>query len=96
MSRVRVFVPRDATACALGADRVAAMIEALAAERGLELELVRNGSRGAFWLEPLVEVETPAGRMAFSFHGEMVDVPHLKRAQALLARARQIKDAQQD
>jgi len=65
MSRVRVFVPRDATACALGADRVAATIGDLAAKRGLDLELVRNGSRGAFWLEPLVEVETAAGRMAF-------------------------------
>lgn len=49
--------------------------------------------------EELVEAfaqQQTAGRMAFSFHGEMVDVPHLKRAQALLARARQIKDAQQD
>jgi formate dehydrogenase iron-sulfur subunit len=65
MSRTRVFVPRDATACALGADRVAAAIATLAEQRGIELELVRNGSRGAFWLEPLVEVESAAGRMAF-------------------------------
>ena len=65
MSGVRVFVPRDATACALGADRVAARIVEEAAHRGIELKLVRNGSRGAFWLEPLVEVETPRGRMGF-------------------------------
>ena len=65
MSSVRVFVPRDATACALGADRVAARIVEEASRRGIELELVRNGSRGAFWLEPLVEVDTPQGRMAF-------------------------------
>ncbi len=61
MSAVRVFVPRDATACALGADRVAAAIAEGAAGRGIEIELLRNGSRGAFWLEPLVEVETPPG-----------------------------------
>jgi formate dehydrogenase iron-sulfur subunit len=65
MSALRVFVPRDATACALGADRVAAAIAEIATDRGVELELIRNGSRGAFWLEPLVEVETPTGRLAF-------------------------------
>ena len=51
-----VFVPRDATALALGADAVAAAIAAEAARRGLDVRLVRNGSRGMFWLEPLVEV----------------------------------------
>jgi formate dehydrogenase iron-sulfur subunit len=62
---VRVFVPRDATACALGADAVADSILHGALGRGIEIELVRNGSRGAFWLDPLVEVETDAGRLAF-------------------------------
>ena len=62
---VKVYVPRDATACALGADAVAAAIVAEAAGRGVDIELVRNGSRGAFWLEPLVEVESADGRAAF-------------------------------
>lgn len=62
---VKVYVPRDATACALGADAVAESIARGAAGRGIEIELVRNGSRGAFWLDPLVEVETDAGRLAF-------------------------------
>ncbi|NIC05288.1 formate dehydrogenase beta subunit [Billgrantia bachuensis] len=62
---VRIFVPRETTALALGADEVAAQIEAEAAARGVEIELVRNGSRGLFWLEPLVEVETAAGRIAY-------------------------------
>ena len=61
----RVFVPGDTTACALGADRVAATIARLADKAGLPVELVRNGSRGAFWLEPLVEVETEGQRIAF-------------------------------
>ncbi len=61
----RVFVPGDATACALGADAVAAAIAEQAQARGLAIELVRNGSRGLFWLEPLVEVETAAGRVAY-------------------------------
>ncbi|NVK41017.1 MAG: NADH-quinone oxidoreductase subunit NuoF [Oceanospirillaceae bacterium] len=61
----KIFVPCDTTALAMGADEVAARIEATASARGAEIELVRNGSRGLFWLEPMVEVETPAGRIAF-------------------------------
>ncbi len=62
---IRVYVPGDATACALGADEVAECIRDGAAGRGIDLEVIRNGSRGAFWLEPLVEVETDQGRMAY-------------------------------
>ncbi len=62
---MRVYVPRDAAARALGADDVAAAVLAEAAKAGVEITLVRNGSRGMVWLEPLVEVETAAGRMGF-------------------------------
>ncbi|MBS0395037.1 MAG: formate dehydrogenase [Proteobacteria bacterium] len=58
----RLYVPKDATARSLGADEVAA---ALAAQLGGAVEIVRTGSRGLFWLEPLVEVETPAGRIGY-------------------------------
>ncbi|EGK71134.1 NAD-dependent formate dehydrogenase beta subunit [Methyloversatilis universalis FAM5] len=61
----RIYVPIDSTALSLGAEKVAKAIAAEAAKRGIAIELVRNGSRGAFWLEPLVEVQTPAGRMAY-------------------------------
>ena len=59
-----VYVPRDATALSLGADRVAQAIAAEAKARNLDIKLVRNGSRGLHWLEPLVEVGTPSGRVA--------------------------------
>ncbi|HVB84330.1 MAG TPA: NADH-ubiquinone oxidoreductase-F iron-sulfur binding region domain-containing protein [Rhodanobacteraceae bacterium] len=62
---VTVYVPRDATAKALGAERVAAAISAEATRRNLAVRLVRNGSRGLFWLEPLVEVATAAGRIGY-------------------------------
>jgi formate dehydrogenase iron-sulfur subunit len=65
MSEFTVHVPRDAAALAAGADDVAAAIAATAAQRGLNVRIVRNGSRGLFWLEPLVEVSTPAGRVAY-------------------------------
>lgn len=62
---IRVFVPCDSTALSVGADQVAAAIQALAIEYQANLQLVRNGSRGLFWLEPLVEVETDDGRVAY-------------------------------
>ncbi len=61
----RVYVPVDAAALSVGAERVARAVERLIDERGADVTLVRNGSRGLFWLEPLVEVETDAGRVAF-------------------------------
>ena len=62
---IKVYVPRDTTACALGADQVADALVREAAARKTEIELIRNGSRGMFWLEPLVEVDTPAGRVGY-------------------------------
>jgi len=61
----RVYVPRDSAALSVGADHVAAAITREAAQRGARIELVRNGSRGMLWLETLVEVETPHGRVAY-------------------------------
>ena len=63
--RARVYVPRDTTALALGADAVAEAFCQQAAASGVAVELVRNGSRGIFWLEPLVEVEREGARIAF-------------------------------
>lgn len=60
-----VYVPCDSSALSLGAEKTAQAIAAEAARRGADIRLVRNGSRGLFWLEPMVEVETPAGRVAY-------------------------------
>jgi formate dehydrogenase iron-sulfur subunit len=76
MSALRVYVPRDASAMAMGAGRVAQTLQREAAARGVELNLVRNGSRGLLWLEPLMEVETSAGRMAYGPVAE-ADIPGL-------------------
>jgi formate dehydrogenase iron-sulfur subunit len=62
---VTVYLPRDSAALAVGADRVARRLTDEAADRGLDVTLVRNGSRGLFWLEPLLEVSTPQGRVAY-------------------------------
>ena len=62
---ITVYVPRDAAARSVGADETAAAIRLEAARRGLDIRIVRNGSRGLLWLEPLVEVATNAGRVAY-------------------------------
>ncbi len=62
---VTVFVPGDSAALAVGANRVADAIAREAAGRNLEVEIVRNGSRGMLWLEVLVEVRTEHGRIAY-------------------------------
>ena len=68
----RVFVPRDAAALALGADGVARALTPHA-------KVVRTGSRGMFWLEPMVEVETARGRVAYG-PVSAADVPGLLAA----------------
>ena len=62
---VTVFVPGDAGAVSLGADDVAGALARECRRRGRPVRVVRNGSRGLYWLEPLVEVVTPAGRVAY-------------------------------
>lgn len=62
---VTIYVPCDAAAVSVGADDVAVAIEGEAERRGLDIHIIRNGSRGMLWLEPLVEVVTPKGRVAY-------------------------------
>lgn len=65
MSQVRIYIPKDSAARSVGADEVTEAIELESVKRGLPITIIRNGSRGALWLEPLVEVETDRGRMAY-------------------------------
>jgi formate dehydrogenase iron-sulfur subunit len=60
-----VYIPRDATAIALGANTTAAAIAREAGIRNLDVKIVRNGSRGAFFLEPMVEVDVGGTRIAY-------------------------------
>ncbi len=60
-----IYIPRDSGALALGAEKVAKAVAAELATRNIEAKIVRNGSRGLYWLEPMVEVETASGRVAY-------------------------------
>ncbi|MDR5855110.1 NADH-ubiquinone oxidoreductase-F iron-sulfur binding region domain-containing protein [Caballeronia sp. LZ062] len=62
----RIYVPCDSSALALGADRIAKAIASEAQQRGIDVQIVRNGSRGLLYLEPLVEVETAQGRVGYA------------------------------
>jgi formate dehydrogenase iron-sulfur subunit len=79
---IKVYVPRDAAALSMGADAVAKAIAAEAKKRNSKIEIVRNGSRGMLWLEPLVEVETSKGRVAYG-PVKPEDVPSLFKANFL-------------
>ena len=61
----RVYIPRDSSALSMGAEKVAVAIALEAKKRGLNIEVIRNGSRGLFWLETMVEVATDQGRVAY-------------------------------
>ncbi|MDJ0911599.1 MAG: NADH-quinone oxidoreductase subunit NuoF [Woeseiaceae bacterium] len=65
MSRVKVFVPRETSAISVGADDVAIAIARKSKQLGTGIELIRNGSWGACWLEPLVEVQVGEQRIAY-------------------------------
>ncbi len=78
----KVFVPCDAAALSMGADAVANAIAAEGKKRKKDVEIVRNGSRGMLFLEPLVEVETEKGRIAYG-PVTAADVPDLFKADFL-------------
>src|SRR5258708_6214974 len=62
---MRIYVSRDAGAVAVGADEVALVLGLAASKRGLDVEIVRTGSRGLYWLEPTIAVATPQGPTGF-------------------------------
>ena len=62
---MRIFVSRDAGAVAVGADEVALALAQAAGQRGIAIEIVRTGSRGLYWLEPLVEIERDGVRVGY-------------------------------
>lgn len=78
----QIFVPCDSGAVSVGAEAVACAIAQEAERRTLEIQIVRNGSRGAYAFEPMVEVATPAGRIAYG-PVTAADVPGLFDANIL-------------
>ncbi|MFR0687789.1 formate dehydrogenase beta subunit [Enterobacterales bacterium AE_CKDN230030158-1A_HGKHYDSX7] len=62
---LRLFVPGDSVARAVGADELTDALVAEAARRQLPLDIQRTSSRGLYWLEPLLEIDSADGRLGF-------------------------------
>lgn len=73
---VTIFIPRDSAALSVGADEVADAIAAEALRHQLDIHIIRTGSRGMYWLEPLVEVATAQGRVGYG-SVRVGDIPSL-------------------
>jgi formate dehydrogenase iron-sulfur subunit len=73
---MKIYVPLDSAAKALGADEIADAIVAEAGARGMTVEVIRYGTLGMIWLEPLIEVETENGRVGYGAM-DQADVPAL-------------------
>ena len=65
MAATKIFVPRETAAISVGADDVALAIARQAKKSGNSIQIIRNGSWGATWLEPLIEVEVAGKRIAY-------------------------------
>ena len=65
MQSIKIYIPMDSAAIAVGADDLVAPIQAMAQAHNASVEIIRNGTRGLLWLEPLVEIETSQGRMGY-------------------------------
>ncbi|MGB0907697.1 MAG: formate dehydrogenase beta subunit [Maricaulaceae bacterium] len=83
---VKIYIPCDAAALSVGANEVAQAVAAL----GEDVTIIRNGSRGMLWLEPLIEVETDDGRIAYG-PVDAADVPSLSEAGFLAGGAHELR-----
>jgi len=61
----KIYISIDTAAVSIGSLTIIQGINQEFRSRGIDATIVRTGSRGLFWLEPLVEVETPAGRVGY-------------------------------
>ncbi|CAM3804711.1 NADP-reducing hydrogenase subunit HndC [Pseudomonas reidholzensis] len=74
-------IPCDSVARAVGADQLAQALTDEAARRQLPVQVQRTSSRGLYWLEPLLELDTAEGRLGFG-PASAEDVPSLLDALA--------------
>ncbi|HUU25214.1 MAG TPA: NADH-quinone oxidoreductase subunit NuoF [Methyloceanibacter sp.] len=81
----RIYISRDSGALCVGAEATAKKFREEAQARGLDVEIIRTGARGMYWLEPLIEIETEQGRVGYG-PAKASDVPGLIDAGILEAK----------
>ena len=84
---LRIFIPRDAGAIAVGADEAALALEQAAGKRGIDIEIVRTGSRGLYWLEPIYCLGLCATAPSAMLDGRLIGRLDEARIDALVAEA---------
>ena len=73
-SPLKIYIPNETTSNSVGATQAYKAISNL---KGIEeAEIIRNGTWGAFWLEPFIEVESEGNRVGVCYKG--VDLSQLK------------------
>ena len=72
--QIKIYIPKETSACSVGSDTIAEKINLLTQEHK-HITIVRNGSWGAFWLEPFVEIEINGKRTGSSYLNK--DISHL-------------------
>ena len=74
VDQIKIYIPKETSACSVGSDLIAEKINALTQEHK-HISIIRNGSWGAFWLEPFVEIEINGNRVGVSYLSK--DISHL-------------------
>ena len=74
VDQIKIYIPKETSACSVGSDLIAEKINALTQEHK-HISIIRNGSWGAFWLEPFVEIEINGNRVGVSYLNK--DISHL-------------------
>ena len=59
----KIYIPNDSSSLSVGSEETFTVFNSLISDKNIDI--VRTGSRGLFWLEPLVELDTEIGRIGF-------------------------------
>ena len=74
VDQIKIYIPKETSACSVGSDLIAEKINVLTQEHK-HISIIRNGSWGAFWLEPFVEIDINGNRVGVSYLNK--DISHL-------------------
>ena len=78
--QIKIYIPKETSACSVGSELIAEKITDLA-QGHKHISIIRNGSWGAFWLEPFIEIEKNGNRKGTSYLNKKIS--HLSSIEEL-------------
>ena len=78
--QIKIYIPKETSACSVGSELIAEKITDLA-QGHKHISIIRNGSWGAFWLEPFIEIEKNGNRQGTSYLNKKIS--HLSSIEEL-------------